>query len=382
MLLSADNIHDGKQWLPEGSVIELDEQGVVLAIHHDQKDAAVYYEGTLCPGFVNAHCHLELSHMLGAISEGTGLIGFLLQVMRRRNDYTDEQKNEARTQALQQMLDAGIVAVGDIANTTDTLSLRAQDTLHWYTFVESIGFLPERAPNSFAYALNTLEAFAAQTPGAHQLRQAIVPHAPYSVSGDLFALIAAHQPGATLSVHNQETADEDHYYRDKSGGFTGFLANIGIDDAVFTATGKSSLQSYTQHLNPAKPLMLVHNTFSTADDIRHVQQQFPQVYWCLCPNANLYIEGRLPDVDTLMATDAQLCIGTDSLASNHQLSVYAELQAIDRAFPQIGWERLLRWATYNGACALQLQHSIGSIEAGKQPGIVQIKADHSIQKIV
>jgi cytosine/adenosine deaminase-related metal-dependent hydrolase len=381
MLLSADKIHDGKQWLPEGSVIELDEQGIVLAVHHDQKEGAVHYEGTLCPGFVNAHCHLELSHMLGAIPEGTGLIGFLLQVMRRRNDFTEAEKSTAREQALNAMLDNGVVAVGDIANTTDTLPLRAQDNLHWYTFVESIGFLPERAAGNFAYALNTLEAFAAQVPAHHALRQAIVPHAPYSVSGDLFALIADHGKGATLSVHNQETEDENHYYRDKSGGFTDFLGAIGIDDAVFTATGKSSVQSYTGRLQRESPLLLVHNTFSSAEDIRHVHQQFPQAFWCLCPNANLYIEGRLPDLEALIAEDAQLCIGTDSLASNHQLSVYAELQAIDRAFPQIGWESLLRWATYNGACALQLQQNIGSLEAGKQPGLVWIRPDHSIQKI-
>ena len=101
----------------------------------------------------------------------------------------------------------------------------------------------------------------------------------------------------------------------------------------------------------------------------------------LCPNANLYIENRLPNINLLLKSGANICIGTDSLASNHQLSVMAELETIHQYYPEIAWEKLLGWATYNGASALQMQQSIGSFEAGKRPGIVQIKKDHSLQKL-
>ncbi len=95
----------------------------------------------------------------------------------------------------------------------------------------------------------------------------------------------------------------------------------------------------------------------------------------MCPGVfapNMYIEHQLPDVEMFMQQHARICIGTDSLASNHQLSVLAELQTLKKYFPSLDWETMLTWATYNGACALQMDDLIGSIEPGKQPGIVQI----------
>lgn len=382
MLLRADKIHDGRKWLPEHTTLEINEQGTIIAIHEGNNlPGSVYYKGILCPGFINAHCHLELSHMKGAVPEHTGLTDFLLQVMRRRNDFTEDQKSLAREQALAQMIDNGIVAVGDIANTTDTVLLRKKGDLHWHTFVESIGFVPERAGISFDYALKTWSVFAQQESRNHILKQSIVPHAPYSVSRSLFSLIAGHQKGATLSVHNQETAEENHYYQNKSGQFSGFLKEIGIEDTSFLPTGKTSLQSYADWLSADSPLMLVHNTFSTEADIKWAQAKFKHLFWCLCPNANLYIENRLPDIPLMDQCAAVMCIGTDSLASNHGLSVLAELKTIDSAFPAIGWEKLLRWATYNGACALQMEHKTGSLETGKTPGILHLDHDFNLHRL-
>jgi aminodeoxyfutalosine deaminase len=383
MLLSADKIHDGQQWLAPGSVLEIDEQsGNIIAIHpHLPNENILHFEGMICPGFINAHCHAELSHMKGAIAEHTGLTGFLQQVMHKRNDYSDAQKETARNEAVQEMYDNGIVAVGDIANTIDTLSLREKGLLHWYTFVESIGFNPARAQSSFDYACKIWSEFAAQKTHDKLLQQSIVAHAPYSVSSDLFALIAAHQPERSMSVHNQESAAENEYYQSKTGAFVNFLKGIGIDDSTFSASSKSSLQTYAYWILEEKPLILVHNSFSIKSDIEFAIERFKQLYWCLCPNANLYIENQLPDIPLLMSCKAQICIGTDSLASNHQLSILAELLSINRQFPEIGWEQLLRWATWNGACALQMQQEIGRIEAHKRPGILWIKKDFSLKKL-
>lgn len=383
MLLSADKIHDGQQWLPAGSVLEIEEQsGTVMAIHpHLQDNNIQHFEGIICPGFINVHCHVELSHMKGAIPEHTGLTGFLQQVMQKRNDYSEEQKEAARNNAIEEMYRNGIVAVGDIANTRDTLSLREKGLLHWFTFVECIGFSPARAQSSFDYAFKIWSEFAAQKSQDKVLQQSIVAHAPYSVSSDLFALIAAHQAERSMSVHNQESAAENEYYQYKTGAFVDFLKGIGIDDSSFSASNKSSLQTYAHWIGADKPLILVHNSFSEQTDIEFALQRFKQLYWCLCPNANLYIEKRLPDIPLLSALDAHICIGTDSLASNHQLSVLAELLSIDRQFPEIGWEQLLRWASWNGACALQMQQELGRIEAHKRPGILWIKNDYSLQKL-
>jgi cytosine/adenosine deaminase-related metal-dependent hydrolase len=225
-----------------------------------------------------------------------------------------------------------------------------------------------------------------QRAGKQLLKQAIVPHAPYSVSASLFKLIDGHQQGAVISIHNQESEEENKYYQTKGGTVGELLQVLGIDDSLFQPTGKPSLESYLQWLSPGHPYIFVHNTSSTRDDVRHAQGFANEVYWCLCPNANLYIEHRLPDIDMLIGEGVNICIGTDSLASNHQLSVLSELQTIKKHFPHISWETLLNWGTANGARALQLQDVVGAIEVGKKPGVLWLQGiegdEVSVQRIV
>ncbi len=373
MLITATRIHNGKQWLPDGTVIDVSENGTITGIYDTTNDGEVqYYEGIICPGFVNAHCHLELSHMKGEIPEHTGLIPFLKQVALTRNNYTAEQKNTARHNAFSQMLATGIVAVGDITNTADTLDLRAQGKIHFHSFVEAIGFT-ETPHQQFEYARSVYQSYRAQREDGKTLRQSIVPHAPYTVSQQLFSLIDRFDEASLLSIHNQESRAEDEYYLIKQGPVGDLLQTVGIDDNFFLPSGKSSLQTYLQWLSGTHPVIFVHNTFTTLTDIEVAQTLLQNVYWCLCPNANLYIENTLPDIAMFIRGCNTICIGTDSLSSNHQLSVLAELQAIKQHYPSVGWEDLLRWGTFNGAKALQMDDIIGTIETGKQPGLLFIE---------
>lgn len=381
MLITASRIHNGRGWLPENSVIEVADDGTIIAIYDaSKKDAAIYYEGILCPGFVNAHCHLELSHMKGVIPEKTGLVPFLQNVFYHRGDHNDEQKLTARHAAYTELLDNGVVAVGDIANITDTLDLRSLGQLHIHSFVESMGFTatPQK---QFEASVKVHDAFAAQTTTTKRLTQSITPHAPYSVSQTMFELIDRHKLDAVLSIHNQESMAEDEYYLLKKGAIQTLLHGIGIEDSFFTPSGKSSLQTYLQWLSATHPVIFVHNTYTKQADIEVAQTLLPEVYWCLCPNANMYIEDWLPDIPMFLQHANNICIGTDSLASNHQLSIISELLTIDKAYPAIGWEVLLTWATYNGACALHMQDLVGIIEVGKQPGIVHISEQFTVSRV-
>lgn len=371
MLLTADRIHNGHTWLPAGSVIEINETGVITAIHDSEQPGTIHYEGVLSPGFVNAHCHLELSHMQGAISEHTGLIPFLQRVMMQRNSFTDEQKAAARKEAFTAMQANGIVAVGDIANTTDTLDLRASGQMHFHTFVESIGFT-ETPQKQFAYAGQVYDAFSSQQVLSTYLSQSIVPHAPYSVSHVLFGMIDRHNPQSIISIHNQESRAEDEYYLLKQGGVQTLLHSLGIDDAFFKPSGKTSLQTYLEWLSPQHPFLFVHNTYTGQNDIQIAKALLPDVYWCLCPNANLYIENTLPDIGLFIAEHVNICMGTDSLSSNHRLCILSELYILKQHYPHISWETLLQWGTYNGACALKMQDIAGSLAVGMQPGILHI----------
>lgn len=377
MFLTADKIHNGETFLPNGSVVEVSTDGTIIAIHASvEGKEVVHHAGILCPGFVNTHCHLELSHLVGKIEKGTGLIPFLQQVMQYRFNASESEKEDARSMAFQSMLRQGIVAVGDIANTTDSLLLRATDRMHFQSFVEATGFVPEGAEKRFADALMLYKRFNDQERKIKILRESIVPHAPYSVSENLFNRIGKHgDAGLPITIHNQECAAEDEFYISKQGLVNDLLKGFEIDASHFEATGCSSLASYLHWLPAATHMIFVHNTFTTAPDIRLAEDYFSAAFWCLCPNANLYIEGRLPDVEMIRANTKNICLGTDSLASNDALSILAEMRTLKKHCPNLEIETLLQWATSNGAKALQMDAIIGSISVGKTPGILLLVED-------
>lgn len=368
--LSGTDLFNGRQFLGANKVLVLDEQGTVLDILNraDAGDNVQLLDGMLCPGFVNTHCHLELSHMQGVIPEKTGLPTFLTTVMTQRGTFAVDP-TAAMEAAATAMWQEGIAAVGDICNTTTTLPLKQNSPLYYHSFIECMGFIPAAANQRLAQSQEVYQQFRALNGLRHN--SSLVPHAPYSVSAVLFELLAGLQNNTPLSIHNQECAAENELYLYKTGAFLDFYQRFGMDISGFTAPQTSSLQACLPYLANS-PLLLVHNTFSDAEDIQAALQRAQPVYWCLCPLANLYIEGRLPDIMLLRRLGATLTLGTDSLASNHRLSIWAEIQAIQAQFPGIPLAELLQWATLNGARALGIEGRYGSFEKGKQPGVVVI----------
>jgi cytosine/adenosine deaminase-related metal-dependent hydrolase len=395
----ADYLFTGKELAGDDSVLITTTDGTV----QDIVPAAAagpdiaYYPGVLTPGFINCHCHLELSHMRGVLPEGTGLVDFLSAVIRRRGESMVDPAT-AMAAAEQEMLDNGIVAVGDICNTADTLPLKKKGALEYYNFIETMGFVEQGAPMRFAASKAVFDQFESAFPG----RNSIVPHAPYSVSPALFKLIADHAAGQTshganqpshagghlLSMHSQETEEENTFFLTGKGDFLRLYAALGVDVSFFKGTGKRSLESTLPHFHKDQALILVHDVATNSEDLRTASNA--NLYFCLCPNANRYIGRKLPDVALLMGSGYRLSIGTDSLASNWQLSVLAELKTLQTAFPDLTTATLLQWATSNGAEALRLQDRLGTFDRGKRPGVVcisklngdRLTADSQAQQIV
>jgi len=117
---------------------------------------------------------------------------------------------------------------------------------------------------------------------------------------------------------------------------------------------------------------LVHNVCTSREDLACLEGRAAPVYFCLCPGANLYISQTLPDIPMLAQSGVPLVIGTDSLASNHQLSILEEIRHIRLHFSELPLENILSWATLNGAKALQADAILGSFEKGKKPGIISL----------
>jgi len=346
----------------------LDDDGLVLGLSDSSQfleGDVEKFNGALVPGFINTHCHLELSHLKDRFAEKTGLGEFLLNVTKQR-----EEKAEIIQLAIEaaekEMITNGIVAVGDISNGPDSFRQKSKRNLHYHTFIELLSLNPENA----AVAVQRGNALV-DTAKSFGLQVSLAPHAPYSASPLLLQMISRHcyEAGMPTSIHMLESNDENEFYIQGSGIYRKLYRELNIPIKFFEPTGKTSLESTLPYINKELKTLLVHNTIATVWDIDWAEDVHPNLFWCLCPNANLYIEDRLPDIPLIMQHVQYLTIGTDSLSSNHQLSVLAELKTIQHKFPEIKTEELLRWATLYGAKFLGIEDRFGSFERGKRPGV-------------
>lgn len=361
--------------LDKSKVLITDETGRIEDIV-DVKEAGdeiMLLEGTISPGLINCHCHLELSHMKGLIPENTGLIDFVYKVVTQRH-FEEEEILAAIESGEKEMLQNGIVAVGDICNNMLTAIQKQQGLMAYYNFVEASGWLPGVADERFLRSKKAYNAFEKITGNT-----SIVPHAPYSVSDNLWNHIAPYFKNKVASIHNQETSFEDEFFMQGTGDFIRMYELMKLDNTHFKATGKTSLASYYHYLKNAATVLLVHNTYTSLADIIYANEQAQlykqNLYWCLCPNANKYIQKQLADVMALVSNDCQVVLGTDSLASNHSLDILSEIRLIKDNYPFVTDETLLRWATINGARALNMDDSLGSFEKEKKPGVLLLSND-------
>lgn len=376
----------------KNGVVEVNENGQIVKIGtKTDYDAAELesYEGVIIPGFINTHCHLELSHMKGKVDTGTSLIPFITGVVTQRGASMEEIHGAIAT-AEQEMIDGGIVAVGDISNVTDTFPQKNKGNLRYYTFVEFFDFLQDQNTQA---EFDKYKAVFDELELVNGSQKTCVPHAPYSVSTKLFELVNAANPtqkGATISIHNEETPPENELFLSGTGGFVDFYGGFGIDLSAFKPTGKTSIHYAIEHMNPDQKTLFVHNTLTSAEDIIAANKWSKNVYWATCPNANLYIENRLPNYKLFIDSDVKMTIGTDSLTSNWQLSILEEMKTIARFQSYVPFETMLKWATLNGAEALGFDTDLGSIEVGKTPGLsllnlgedLKLTADTTVKKLV
>lgn len=385
----ADYLFDGYELLGPDHALITSAEGMVMEIipAAEAGDDILKLDGIIAPGFINAHCHLELSHMKDVIPPKTGLIPFLLDVVGKR-DFPQELILEKIQLAEQEMERGGIVAVGDIGNTADTIPTKISSKLKWNNFVEVLCFSDQMSDQRMEQYTGVLRRFreAEELNNIHHWTSNLVPHAPYTISDITFKRINEQTAGAVISMHNQENPAEDELYRSGKGDYLKFLGKFGFEHSPFPTTGKSAMQSCLPHFKQKQRVILVHNTFTSQDDIAFAQQHAEQflagLHYCLCINANLYIENKTPPVELLMKNNCEIVLGTDSYSSNWQLSIAAEMKTIKENFPAIPIATILKWATSNGAKALNRMSELGSFEKGKKPGVVLLQNDFNAQKLL
>lgn len=324
-------------------------------------------KGFLCPGFINTHAHTELSHLKNHITSSKGLNTFILELQdKRKNDR--EHIQEAIRKADESMLKNGIVAVADVCNSAISFKIKTESKLYYHNFIELFGSDPNNAEAVFEKGCSLLTD--AKNLG---LNASASPHSFYAVSSKLLNLIFKNAANESpfLSLHHLESDEELAFYYNKTGSVVSRMEYFNVDISGFKPSQKTPLQTHAHIVPPDVNKLLVHNTYITETDLGFAQKELTNLWWCLCPNSNLYIENKLPDVPMMLNYNCNLTIGTDSLASNSQLNMLNELLTLQKTF-KLSTCTLLEMATINGAQYMKLDNKLGSFEKNKTPGIVHI----------
>lgn len=343
-------------WTPEGflrrPLVTLDDGGRILDVRTcdapDREPFTEFHAGLLTPGFVNAHCHLELSALRGRIPEGCGFAGFARAMGEVRGLADEEERRAAIAAADAEMTRGGIVAVGDIANGEAAFDVKSAGRIAYRTFAEFFG-------------LRTMAADSLR-PLLRHPRTSLTPHSVYSVQDAPFRALCA-EGTAPLSIHFMESPAEAELFAGR-GPLHEWYARAGFA-CDFLHYG-SPAERLVRSIPAERPLILVHACCVGEEEVRRILAHFTApVYWCLCPRSNRYISRLAPPVALLRSLGARICLGTDSLASNRSLSLLDEL----RALGGVPLRESLRWATLGGAEALGLDDALGTVAPGKRPGL-------------
>lgn len=320
------------------------------------------YQGALCPGLINAHCHLELSHLKGKIPRGTGFAGFAERLVAQRYEADETLRTEARKKAERKVWYSGARAVFDVCNDyADAQAAQDDQEPFVFNFLEVFGLTPESG------------AAALENARTHHLRlgekySALAPHAPFSVLPETMRALSEHAIAndAPVSFHFMESEGEMELFAHNTGELAEFFRKTGL---TFQPPRAHPLDYAADYFPSESRLLLVHCVECGAEELQCIQEIWPDAHICLCPRSNEYIHGKLPDF--ALFDYSRTCFGTDSLASNDDLNLIEEIKVAQAVYPELTTDTLLNCLTAVPAKFMRW-NEYGALRKGAKPGLVNV----------
>lgn len=354
--------------------VEVEDDGTVIrtGVSDDPSAEENFLDGVLAPGLVNTHCHIELSYMWKLFRKGTGMAGFIDQINALRDTSPLEEKLADIQHWMDHLWQQGVSAMGDISNCDDSFAIKAASPMYTRTFLEVFGTEPEDCASVIEGVLKLKEKA-----DACGLDAAPTPHSCYTMSPELVTASSAEGlKSGFLSFHSEETDEEEEMLKSGSGRMWENRKAAGMSTPP--VTGKSSLLYFIDRLEKAHPapfdehILLVHEVCMDQEGMDAVKKVMKNAYIALCPLSNLFIHNALPPVGLMRENGMKLTVGTDSLSSNDDLDMIAELRCLQENFADLKLGELLTWASRNGAEFLSVEDRYGRIAPGMKPGLVYI----------
>lgn len=355
--------------------VEYDDDGTIVSVGEcdDVGKEETFYKGALVPGFVNTHCHIELSHLQGKFAKKTGMAGFIDQINALRDISDRTSRMECIRKWMDRLWSQGVSAMGDISNGDESFPAKAASPMYTRTFLEVFGSEPEDC----AKVMESVGQLQEKVAG-YGLDAAPTPHSCYTMSPELLtAASRAALDSGYLSYHSQESLQEEQMLVSGSGALYENRKRLGMSTPP--VTGRPSLFYFLDRIGKIHPapfeehILLVHEVCLTEEAADAVNDKLKNAFVALCPMSNIFIHDTLPPVALMRRKGMKITVGTDSLSSNDTLDIVGEMHCLQKAFPYISLGEILTWACRNGALFLGKEKGLGTIAPGKRPGIVLIE---------
>jgi aminodeoxyfutalosine deaminase len=335
------------------------------------------------PGLVNAHTHLELSWLRGRVPPAASFVEWIKQLFVTRGARSERRDDEkvlnAARDAAYEAREHGTIAVGDVSNSLASIGPICDARLNGVVFHELFGFNLTDGGLVDATRPDRVGAAALAT---GSVSVSIAPHAPYSVSAELFRAIRAELDGGAVpitSVHLGESASEIEFLRDGSGPWPGILRWVGVMRETWTPPGSGPVE-YLDSLGMLDAhTLVVHGVQLEQSGLERLA-----AIGCTlvtCPRSNQWVGVGAPPIERFYASGVRVAVGTDSLASVQDLNLFAELKTMRWLAAKVPACRLLESATLTGATALGLGHDLGSLEAGKRAEMIAVDLPDNVDDV-
>lgn len=324
----------------------------------------------IMPGFVNAHTHLELTNLHGLEVEDKKLPTWIWQLMKTKMKWKEPDFESSLINGVKQSLESGTTTVYDITNSGYAYNVLQNQPIRKVIFDEVIALDPVHCKTVLDTAKEKLEKIDTSN---NLLDIGISPHAPYTVSPELFAGCTglADELNLPLCTHIAETEDEIEFLTEGTGLFADFLRKLRLLSKDWIPPGKTPINflNSTGILN-SKPV-LIHCNYLTNDEISIISESGCSVIYC--PRSHKFFEHKDHPLQKLLNKGINVAIGTDSLASNYSLSILDEMRTIRSTFHQVEPQTIIDMATINGAAALGLDDKFGKLRNGYYADLAVIK---------
>ena len=359
-------IRDGTLTVRDGRLVQIGKAAT-------PETAVDFGEAAIIPALVNAHTHLEFSNLERPLGEsGSPFTEWIKQVIawrRKRDAVVDATVHVSPSLApairlgIEESLRAGVVTLGEIATSLASATELEQSLGSGVVFWEVIGW----SPANVASNLHTAQSFPdGQSQRHSKIVGGVSPHAPYTVHQDLLRAIVKSSAANRfpIAMHLAETEAELQLLADGTGPLADMLYELNAWERTAILFHSRPLD-YLRILAEADRALVIHGNYLDEAEVRFLGEHRAKMSVVYCPRTHRYFGHRRHPVEKLLDAGARVALGTDSRASNPDLSLWNEMLFAGAEHPGIAPETWLQIATLEGAAALGLEKEYGSLRPGK-----------------